>query len=89
MGVNPRPQAYFYNTTDTGGGYFLPPPPLSELMNYWTDLQNSNSVPQIWRICRWKPNIVDLGVSDDVTGQAKVKMFDDLEYLVLWRTRAV
>ena len=43
----------------------------------------------MYKICRGKANVVDLGVTDDVTGQVKVKMFDDLEYLVLSRTRAV
>ena len=38
---------------------------------------------------RRKPNVVDFGASDDVTGQIKVEMFDDFEYLVLSRTRAV
>ena len=34
-------------------------------------------------------SVVDLGVTDDVTGQFKIKMFDGLEYLVLSRTRAL
>ena len=36
-----------------------------------------------------KPNVVDLGVTNDATGQVKVKMFGDLAYLVLSRTIAV
>ena len=40
-------------------------------------------------MCRRKPNVVDLGVTGDVTGQVKVKMLDDLAYLVLPRTTAV
>ena len=32
-------------------------------------------------------NVVDFGVTNDVTGQVKVEMLDDLEYLVLSRTR--
>ena len=32
----------FHNTTDGGRDYFCPPPPSSELRNYWSDLQNSN-----------------------------------------------
>ena len=33
--------------------------------------------------------VVDLGVTDDVAGEVKVKMFDDLAYLVLSRTTPV
>ena len=29
-----------------------------------------------------KLNVADVGVTDDVTGQVKVKMFDDMAYLV-------
>ena len=36
-----------------------------------------------------KPNLDDLGVTDDVTDQVKVKVFDDFESLALSRTRAV
>ena len=36
-----------------------------------------------------KINDGDLGVTDDVTDQIKVKMFDDLSCLVLWRTTAL
>ena len=80
-------QGHFHNTTDRGGrGIFCPP---SELRNYWSDLQNSNSVRLIWKTYRRKPNDVDLRVTDDVTGQVKVKMLDDLAYLVLSRTTAV
>ena len=35
------------------------------------------------------PNAVDFGVTDDVRGQVKIKMFEDLEYLVLLGTRVV
>ena len=38
---------------------------------------------------RGKPKVVDLRVTEDVTVQLKVKMFDDLAYLVLSRTTAV
>ena len=36
-----------------------------------------------------RTNVVDLGDTDDVPGQAKVKMFDHLAYLVLSHTTAV
>ena len=36
-----------------------------------------------------KPNVNDLGVTDGVAGQVKVKMFDDLTPLVLSRTTAI
>ena len=67
-----------------GGAIFCP---RSELRNYWSDSQNSNDVRYIWRNCGGKPNVVDLDVTADVTGQVKVKMFDDFEYLDLSSTR--
>ena len=61
--------------------------------------QNSVTAESIYKIqtvfdrypkmYRRKLNAVDLGVTDDVPGQVKVKMFDDLTYLVLSRTTAV
>ena len=57
--------------------------------SYLPDLQNSNGSRYIWKICRGKPNVGDLGVTDDVTGQVKVKVFDDLAYLALSRSTAV
>ena len=71
---------YFHNTTMEGEAMFCPTP--SELRNYWSNLQNSNAVRQIWRICRRKPNFADLGDTDDVTGQVKVKIVDNFESLV-------
>ena len=38
---------------------------------------------------RQKPIVVDLGVTDDVKGQVKVKMFDYLAYLILLGTRTL
>ena len=61
-----------YNATWWGGAIFCPP---SYLRNYWTDPQNSNGVRKACQICRGKPNFIDLGVTDDVTGQVKDKMF--------------
>ena len=69
-----------------GGGYFCPP-------------QNSGTIGPIYKlqtafdrsgkICRGKHNIIDLGITDDVTGQVKAKSFDNLACLVLSRTTAV
>ena len=62
------------------GGLFLPPPP-----------ENSGTAGPIDKIqtafdrsgnFSGKPNVVDLGVTDNVTGQIKVKIVDDLAYLV-------
>ena len=77
------PQGYFHNETDWGWDYFLP---LSGLENYWTDLQIGNGVRLTWKMYWRKTNVVDFEVTHDVTGQAKVKMFDDLPCLVLPRS---
>ena len=59
----------------------MPPPPLSELRNYWSDLKIQTAFDIYGKFVE-KPNVVDLEITDDVTGQVRVKMFDDLEYLV-------
>ena len=69
------PLGYFYNAPHWGGGAISSPPP-SDLRNYWTDCKNSNSIWKPWKNCRRKTNFIDLGVTSDVTGQVKVKMFD-------------
>ena len=64
------------------------PPPLrtQELLGGFTKFKRrSIDLENLWG----KPNFVDLGVTDDVTSQVKVKMFDDFESLALSRTRAV
>ena len=66
------PLGYFYNAPHWGG-YFEPP---SDLRNYSTDSKNSSGIWKPWKNCRGKTNFIDLGVTSDVTGQAKVKMFD-------------
>ena len=73
--INPRPTGVFFITRPTvgGGGYFEPP---SDLRNYWTDSKNSSGIWKPWKNCRGKTNCIDLGVTSDVTGQVKVKMFD-------------
>ena len=47
----------------------------SYLRNHWTNPQNSNGFRKPCQICRRKSNFIDLGVTDDVTGQVKDKMF--------------
>ena len=39
----------------------------------------------MWKIYRGNLTVVDLGVTDDVTGQVTVKMVGDLAHLVLSR----
>ena len=62
-----------YNATWWWWGTIFCPPPY--LRNYWTDPQSSNGVQKPCHICRQKSNFIDLGVTDDVTGQVKDKMF--------------
>ena len=56
-----------------GGGLFRTP---SDLRNYWTDSKNSSGIWKPWKTVKRKTNFIDLGVTSDVTGQVKVKMFD-------------
>ena len=49
---------------------------ISDLRNYWTDSKNSSGIWKPWENCRGKTNFIELGVTSDVTGQVKVKMFD-------------
>ena len=67
------PLGYFYNAPHWGGAISSPP---SDLRNYWADSKNSNGIWKPWKNCRRKTNFIDLGVTSDVTGQVKVKMFD-------------
>ena len=68
------PLGYFYNAPHWGGGGYFEPP--SDLRNYWTDSKNSSGIWKPWKNCWGKTNFIDLGVTSDVTGQVKVKMFD-------------
>ena len=68
------PLGYFYNAPHWGGGGYFEPP--SDLRNNWTDSKNSNGIWKPWKNCRGKTIFIDLGVTSDVTGQVKVKMFD-------------
>ena len=79
------PLGYFYNAPHWGGGgYFGSVGSVasgysrggSDLRNYWTDSKNSSGIWKPWKNCRRKTNFIDLGVTSDVTGQVKVKMFD-------------
>ena len=67
------PLGHFYNAPHWGGAISSPP---SDLRNYWTDSKNSSGIWKHWKHCRGKTNFIDLGVTSDVTGQVKVKMFD-------------
>ena len=69
------PMGYFYNAPHWGGGGLFRAHP-SDLRNYWADSKNSNGIWKTWKNCRGKTNFIDLGVTSDVTGQVKVKMFD-------------
>ena len=69
------PLGYFYNAPPLGGGGLFRAPP-SDLRNYWADSKNSNGIWKTWKNCREKTNFIDRGVTSDVTGQVKVKMFD-------------
>ena len=72
--ITRAPLGYFYNAPNWGGGAFSSPP--SDLRNYWTDSKNSSGIWKPWKNCLGKTNFIDLGVTSDVTGQVKVKMFD-------------
>ena len=74
------PLGYFYNAPHWGGAISSPPP--SDLRNYWTDSKNSSGIWKPWKNCRGKTNFIDLGVTSDVTGQVKVKMFDILGLVI-------
>ena len=68
------PLGYFYNAPDWGWEAISSPP--SDLRNYWADSKNSRGIWKPWKNCWRKTNFIDLGVTSDVTGQVKVKMFD-------------
>ena len=67
------PLGYFYNVPHWGGGYFEPPL-ISEITG--PILKNQAAFESPGKNCRGKTNFIDLGVTSDVTGQVKVKMFD-------------
>ena len=71
-------QGYFHSTTKRGDS----PSQNSGTSSSISDLQNSNGVWYIWKTYRRNTSVADLGVTDDASGQVKVKMFDDLAYLV-------
>ena len=64
---------------------------------FWPPVQISRIGKPIYKIqrtfdgfefFRGKP-VVDIKITDDVTGQIRVKMFDDLSYLALLRITTV
>ena len=57
-----------------GGGLFRDPPRISETTGAILKIQAAFENPG--KNCRWKTNFIDIGVTSDVTGQVKVKMFD-------------
>ena len=71
--ITPAPLGYFYNAPHWGGGYFEPPPLISETTGPILKIQAAFESPG--KNCQGK-KIIDLGVTSDVTGQVKVKMFD-------------
>ena len=72
---NPRPTGiFFYNALHWGGGLFRAPPLISESTGPIVKIQAAFESPGKNR--RRKTNFIDLGVTNDVTGQVKVKMFD-------------
>ena len=73
-GLTRAPLGYFYNAPHWGGGGYFELP--SDLPNYWADSKNSSGIWKPWKNCQGKTNFIDLGVTSDVTGQVKVKMFD-------------
>ena len=69
------PLGYFYNAPHWGGGGAISSPPLiSEINGPILKIQTAFERPG--KNCRGKTNFIDLGVTSDVTGQVKVKMFD-------------
>ena len=59
-------------TRPTGEGAISSP---TDLRNYWTDSKNSSGIRKSCKNCRANTNFNDLGVTSNVTGQVKVKMF--------------
>ena len=80
----PAPHWGTFITRPTGGGGYFEPP--SDLWNYWADSKNSSGIWKPWKNCQKKTNFIDLGVTSDVTGQVKVKMFD-ISGLVTWASK--
>ena len=66
------PLGYFYNAPT--GGLFRAPPLIFETTGPILKIQAAFESPE--KNCRRKTNFIDLGVTSDVTGQVKVKMFD-------------
>ena len=57
-----------------GRGLFFAP---SDFRNYWPDLQISSGITNFRTICRGKPSFIDLGPTDEITGQVKDNILND------------
>ena len=68
------PLGYFYNAPHWGGGGYFEPPLISETTGPILKIQAAFESPG--KTVDVKTNFIDLGVTSDVTGQVKVKMFD-------------
>ena len=68
------PLGYFYNAPHWGRGGISSPPLISETTGPILKIQAAFESPG--KNCWEKTNCIDLGVTSDVTGQVKVKMFD-------------
>ena len=71
--LNPRPAGVWLVTRPAGGG--AKPPP-RDLPNYWTDFQIQMPFDSPVRELPVQGQKFDLEVTDDVTGQFKVEIFD-------------
>ena len=66
------PLGYFYNAPHWGGGGYIEPPLISETTGPILKIQAAFESPGK----TVKGKNIDLGVTSDVTGQVKVKIFD-------------
>ena len=70
----PAPHWGIFITRPTGGGLFRAPPLISETTGPILKIQAAFESPG--KTVEGKQIFIDLGVTSDVTGQVKVKMFD-------------
>ena len=82
--INPRLNGYFHSTTDGEGLFLYPIPHNSGSTMPIYKIQKAFNRP--WKVIKGNLIFVYLMVTDDVTGQVKIKMFEDLSFLVLSRT---
>ena len=79
--VNPRLNGVYHMTRLTGGGYLEPP---SYLRNYWLDFKIKTTFDSPAKTVERKLILLTLKVTDDVTGQVKVKIIDIWSMFTLW-----